>query len=154
MRAMNMICLSLIAVGLVSVAGVLGQETPKKGDAVKEELKRLEGTWRAVAVEVGGKETDDEIGPNNLLVFSGTKLSSVIGVNKRTIECTYTIDPTKNPKWIDQTRTSDKVAWHGIYELKGDMLKVFLGPSGKRPTEFKTKEGTQQVIHTLERVKP
>ena len=85
MRAMNMICLSLIAVGLVSVAGVLGQETPKKGDAVKEELKRLEGTWRAVAVEVGGKETDDEIGPNNLLVFSGTKLSSVIGANKRTI---------------------------------------------------------------------
>ena len=155
MRVRSMICFGLIPVGLLSVAGVLGQEPPKKGDAVKEELKRLEGTWRVVAVELGGKETDrEEIGPNNLLVFSGTKCSVVTGTKKRTIESTLTIDPTKNPKWIDQSRTSDNVTLHGIYELKGDILKVFLVSDGKRPTEFKTKEGTQQVIHTLERVKP
>jgi uncharacterized protein (TIGR03067 family) len=91
--------------------------------------------------------------PNDLLVFSGTTCSTVTG--KRTIECTFTIDPSKSPKWIDVTRTEDKVACPGIYELKDGTLKVFLGtPGGKRPTEFKTKEGTQQVIHTHERVKP
>ena len=155
MRALRMICFGLIAVGFVSVVGVWGKESPKKDDAVKDELKRLEGAWRVVAVELGGKEIDrEEIGDgNNLLVFSGTKCSTVTG--KRTIECTFTIDPTKTPRWIDVTRTSDKITWPGIYELKGDTLKVFQGPpGGKRPTEFKTKEGTQQVIHTHERVKP
>lgn len=155
MRVLSMICVGLIAVGFLSVIAVLGQETPRKDDAVKEELKRLEGTWRVVAVELGGKEIDrEEIGDaKNLLVFSGTKCTTVTG--KRTIECTFTIDPTKNPKWIDIRRVSDKVTWPGIYELKGDTLKVFQGtPGGKRPTEFKTKEGTQQVIHTHERIKP
>lgn len=156
MRVLSMISFSVIAVGFVCVVGVLGQETPKKGDGVKEELKRLEGTWRVVAVELGGKETDrEEIGPNNLLVFSGTKSSVVTGTKKRTIECTFTIDPTKSPKWMDTTRISDKVSWPGIYELKDDTLKVFLGsPGGKRPTEFKTKKHTQQVIHTYQRIKP
>jgi uncharacterized protein (TIGR03067 family) len=125
----------------------------RNDDVVKEELKRLAGTWRAVAVELGGKEPDVEIGPNNLLVISGTKLSFVTGEKKRTIECTFTIDPTKKPMWIDVTRTSDKVTWHGIYELEGDKLKLFQSTPGKRPTEFKTKEGTQEVIHTHERVK-
>ena len=155
MRALSMICFGLMAVGFGSVVGVLGQETPKKDDAVKEELKRLEGSWRVVAVELGGKEMDrEEIGDaKNLWVFSGTKCSTVTG--KRTIECTFTIDPAKSPKWIDVTRTSDKVTWPGIYELKGETLRVFQGtPGGKRPTEFKTTEGTQEVIHTHERVKP
>jgi uncharacterized protein (TIGR03067 family) len=154
MRAPCVICFGLIALGIVSGAGVLGQETPKKADPVKEDLKHLEGTWRAVAVELGGKEMDrEEIGPNNLLVFSGTNCSTVTG--KRTIECTFTINPSMSPKWIDVTRTADKVTWPGIYELKDGTLKVFLGtPGGKRPTEFKTKERTQQVIHTHERVKP
>jgi uncharacterized protein (TIGR03067 family) len=155
MRALSIICFGLIALGFVFVVGVMGQETPKKDDAVREDLKRLEGTWRVVAVELAGKEIDlEEIGDGqNLLVFSGTKCSTVTG--KRTIECTFTIDPTKSPKWIDVTRTSDKVAWPGIYELKGDTLKVFQGtPGGKRPAEFKTKEGTRQVIHTHKRVQP
>ncbi|HTU21362.1 MAG TPA: sigma-70 family RNA polymerase sigma factor [Gemmataceae bacterium] len=129
------------------------QPRNEKDDAVNKERKRLEGTWRVVAVELGGKQTDrEEIGPNNLLVFSGSKMSAVIGTKKRTIDCTFTIDPTKNPKWIDTTRISDKVSWPGIYELKGDTLKVFLG-GGKRPTQLKTREGTLEVIHTYQRIK-
>jgi uncharacterized protein (TIGR03067 family) len=127
MRMLSMISFCVVALGFVSDVGVLGQET-KKGNGVKEELKRLEGTWRVVAVELGGKETNrEEIGPNNLLVFSGTKSSVVTGTKKRIIECTFTVDPTKSPKWMDTTRISDKVSWPGIYELKGDTLKVFLG---------------------------
>ena len=155
MLVLRLTSFSVIAVGFVYVVAALGQETPKKGDDVKEELKRLEGTWRVVAVELGGKEMDrEEIGPNNLLVFSGTKSSVVTGTKMRTIECTFTLDPTKSPKWMDSTRISDKISWPGIYKLEGDTLKVFLGsPGGKRPTGFKTKEGTQQVIHTYQRVK-
>jgi|SRR5579864_81701 len=153
MRVLSVVGLGLVVVGLVSTTAVWGEEAQKKEATLKEELKRLEGTWRVIAVELGGKEIDrNEISPNNLLIFSGTKCSTVTG--KRTIEGTFTIDPSKSPKWIDVTRTSDKVTWPGIYELKDDTIKVFLGtPGGQRPTEFKTREGTQQVIHTHDRVK-
>lgn len=153
MRALSMISLGVIAVAVGFIAGVFGQDTPKKGDAVKEEMKQLEGTWRAVAVELGGKEMDRQDIADYRLVFSGTECSIVSGY--RVIRCTFTIDPSKTSKWIDVTLTANKVTWPGIYELKDGTLKVCLDTTGgKRPTEFKTKDGTQQVLRTYERVKP
>jgi uncharacterized protein (TIGR03067 family) len=151
-----MISFSALAMSLVCLASTLGRDTPEKSEEVGKELKRLEGTWRTVAVELGGKEMNrDDIGPHNLLVFSGNKCTLVSGPNnERKIEYTFTIDPTKKPKWMNTTRTSDKLYLLGIYELKGNTLKIFeCGSGGKRPTEFKTKEGTREVIHTLQRVK-
>jgi len=153
MRALSMISLGVIVVAFGAITGVSGQDTPKKGDAVNKEMKQLEGTWRVVAVELGGKEMGRQELVDYLLVFSGTECSIVSG--KRVIRCTFTIDHSNTPKWIDVTRTSDKVTWPGIYRLNDATLKVFLDTTGsKRPTEFKTKEGTQQVIRTYERVKP
>src|SRR5262249_42478374 len=66
---------------------------------------------------------------------------------------TFTIDPTKNPKWIDVKLPAGDST--GIYELKGDRLRVcWASPGEKRPAEFKTKEGIQQAIVTYERIKP
>jgi uncharacterized protein (TIGR03067 family) len=144
----------LLLVGVLALAGGWGHAAPRKGDPVADEVKRLEGTWRVIAIETGGQELGrDEFGPNNLVVISGTKFSVVTGRSKRTIECTFTIDPAKDPKWIDTTRTDDKASWPGIYELKGDTLKLYFGSPGKRPTELKTKAGDGQTIHTHERVK-
>jgi uncharacterized protein (TIGR03067 family) len=138
------------SLGLLFRVDVTGGPFDKKRE-LKEELKKLEGTWRVIAVQLGGEDMPrEEIGPNNLLIVSGEKYTTVIG--KRRIECTMTVDPTREPKEIDVRRTSDKVTWLGIYELKGDSLKVFFGNKDKRPTEFKTKEGTEQVFHEFRRV--
>ena len=153
MRAPSIISLGVMAVAIGFIAGVFGQDTPKKGDAMNEEMKQLEGTWRAVAVEFGGKEMDRRDVSDYRLVFSGTECSIVSG--KRVTRCTFTIAPSKSPKWIDVTPTGDKVTWPGIYELKDGTLKVFLDTTGgKRATGFQTKDGTQEVIRTYERVEP
>jgi len=152
MRVSSIISLGVMAVA-IGFAGIFGQAAAKKGDAVKEEMKQLEGTWRTVAVELGGKEMDHQDIPDYRFVFSGTDCSIVSG--KRVRNCTFTIDPSRNPKWLDVTPTGDRVTWLGIYELKDGTLKVFLDTTGgKRATEFKTKTGTQQVIRTYERVIP
>lgn len=152
MRVPRIVLLGVMAVA-IGFAGVFGQAAAKKGDAVKEEMKRLEGTWRTVAVELGGKQIDRQDIPDYRFVFSGTDCSIVSG--KRVRNCTFTIDPSRSPKWLDVTPAGDKVTWPGIYELKDGTLKVFLDTTGgERVTEFKTKTGTQQVIRTYERVEP
>src|SRR5262245_36247709 len=121
----------LLIIGILAIGSGASRGAPKKDDPVADEIKALQGTWRLVSIETGGKVLGPEgFGPNNLLVFAGNKCSTVIGRSKRTIECTFTIDPTKSPKWIDMKRSDDKVMWDGIYELKGDTLKVYLGSPG------------------------
>ncbi len=123
-----------------------------KEAAVKEELKRLEGTWRCVGLELGGKRIEgqayrDQYGPNPI-VFKGNKLNLP---GKAKITCTFTIDPTRTPRWIDSTRDSDGLKLYGIYELKDGKLKLY-DDGGKRPAEFKTRKGGSDVFHIYEKV--
>jgi RNA polymerase sigma factor (sigma-70 family) len=134
---------------------------PKKAAAApsrrledQEDLNKLEGTWHMVACEEGGKLLAPEnTNPNDFLTFEGTKLYFKSGV--RGLRGVVTIDPSKNPKWMDHTFTDGKLVYKGIYDLKGDKLRLFMGlPGGERPTAFKTKEGEKLWLRTFERVKP
>jgi RNA polymerase sigma factor (sigma-70 family) len=163
----------LLVLGMVAFGGILlyhdsavGQQvkaeqkeqTPDlgkdKGKAIKEEMQRLEGTWRAVAVELGGVivGSPDQINPNNQLVFSGNKCTVMTDPKEPKITSAFTIDPSKKPKWLDTKRDQDGIVRPGIYEFQGDTLKVFIGDSDKRPAEFKTQKGTTQAIFTYKRV--
>ncbi len=121
-------------------------------DAVKADLKKLQGTWHMVGCEEGGKPVAPEnVNPNDFLSFEGTTFFFKSGL--RGLKGTFTIDPSKTPKWMDQT-SSGGLVFKGIYEFKGDRLRVFLAaPGGERPTEFKTKVGDKLWIRTYERVK-
>ena len=68
--------------------------------------------------------------------------------------------PTKGPKEIDITKQPKKGGsppriLRGIYEIKGDTLKVCYFPidNGKRPTEFVSKEGLNIGLIVLTRAK-
>ena len=117
-------------------------------EAVAAELKKLEGAWRMVGREVGGKPV--AVGRYERLYFAGTKITVKSGY--RVTDLQFTFDPLKAPKWIDAVYRSGAQG-KGIYELKADTLRLFIEQNGERPTDFKTKEGTGQAIQTFERVK-
>ena len=130
---MRLALFTLLALTLSAYAG-------EKGDG-KEDLKKLQGTWKVVALEADGKAQPKEKSPKEI-VIEGKKLT---GLGP---EMTVTLDPGKKPKWVDLTfkREGKLYPVRAIYEVRGDELKVCipLAEKGKlfenkRPTGFETK---------------
>jgi uncharacterized protein (TIGR03067 family) len=145
--------LAALAVGLL-----LGAQEAKKEDAVKEELKKLEGTWIAKSLVMDGKEEPNVEEKKILLIITGEKFKVSID-DMDLSEGTVVIDPSKKPKTIDLKYTAgpnkDKVE-AGIYELDGDNLKTnFTQPAGntERAKEFTSKEGSNLELITFKRKK-
>jgi uncharacterized protein (TIGR03067 family) len=116
----------------------------------------LEGTWLPSEAELAGKQFPDEIRKTIKLVVKDDKYTVTVG--KQVDQGTVKLDPSAKPKTIDITGTEGPnkgKTFLAIYELKDDTLKVCYDLSGKnRPTEFKTKEGTQLFLVTYKREKP
>ena len=128
-------------------------EKDKRNKAMNAELQKLDGMWRLVSLEIGGNAVDPETwGRNVRREFSGTAVHFHSGT--RVTRSEIRIDPSKTPGWIDETWVTGKRT-HGIYERKGNTLRLFLVPADeKRPTQFKTRDGTKEAIATFERINP
>jgi uncharacterized protein (TIGR03067 family) len=145
---------------------------PDGADGTKtgaKELELLRGTWNIDSMEWGGKGLPKELMTGYKFVFDGNKLSweGAIGMMSRAGKisahgdavhpCEFKINPGQNPKEIDitlQLKTGDRTLL-AIYEIKGDTLKVcyFASNTGRRPTEFVTKEGVNTGLIVLTRAK-
>lgn len=150
---------AIVCVGLGSV----GHADEKPVD----DQKQLQGLWLPTGIEVAGKKLPADAPPVKELriLIKGDRL--VFNPDHKTQpkrEMAFTIDPKASPKAIDLSPVDGprkgKVFPAGIYVLEGDALTVCLdekqleeGKPGKRPTEFKTKEGDGQVIFYLKRSK-
>src|SRR5215218_7354435 len=96
-------------------AGTSPGDEPSK--AVKEELKLLAGEWKIVAAEAEGKPIESKA----IVTFTADcKCTIVTPGSTTTIETTFTLDPTKEPKHMDVLDAVRKTPHKGIYELKGD----------------------------------
>src|SRR5262249_5890704 len=140
-------------VALLAVAGV----APPGGGGAKNDLKRVEGDLTGVAHEADGKKlTADEgkkahgklgvQGGQYTIYFDGKKA----GAGK------VKLDADKKPKQIDvvaeEGPTKGKTML-GIYELKGDDMRVCFAQPGKdRPTAFRTEKGSGQILLGYRRV--
>jgi uncharacterized protein (TIGR03067 family) len=129
-----------------------GAGGPKTG---AKDLELLQGTWNIDTMEWGGKSLPKELMSGYKFVFAGNKLTwdGAIGIQSvmgkvmaidGTFPCDFKIDPGKEPKQIDITlhlKKGDRTVL-GIYEIKGDTLKVcyFSSDTGKRPAELSTKD--------------
>jgi uncharacterized protein (TIGR03067 family) len=138
---------------LVLVIGVLIAAQDKKE---KDDKEKLQGTWRAVSAEEGGKE--DPKAKENTLTFDGDNWT-IKENDKVRWKGTLKVDSTKKPKTIDMAVTepppfAGKTSL-GIYELDGDNLKWCAAEPGEkeRPKEFATK-GTHNLMVVLKREKP
>jgi uncharacterized protein (TIGR03067 family) len=118
----------------------------------------LQGVWAAQSVEADGKPAPAEAVKRMRFTFKGDKLL-VRGNHDddREEECPCTVDPKQTPKHLDFTPPKEQKAVLGIYELKGDELKVCVrhaSSSEGRPTEFATKAGSKLVLIVFKKQKP
>ena len=141
---------TLFALVVVLASPVLAEE-PKQPEAVKAELKKLDGVWEGYAVEGKGEKPDR--GPVHLrLTIKGDTITAFdLKDNKDMGRGTFKLDPTQKLKTLDATGVllpakRDRT-FLGIYELDGDTLKWCVDNRRKdRPTEFRTNNGAYLLI--------
>jgi uncharacterized protein (TIGR03067 family) len=119
---------------LVGNSGVHCQAAPGEG---------AQTTWKVVSAKLNGKEMEFG-GIEQLVVISGKKVSIFVA-NKLQMEFQLKTDDGAKPKAVDLI-DSEGYAWRGIYEKKGESLKVCLiwgyrrQPDQLRPRTFETEE--------------
>jgi len=123
-------------------------------DAIKKELNKFQGTWLLVSAETDGKKTPDEVVKTIKVVIDGNKHTVYRGDEALAKEIPFQIDPTKDPKTVDDTLPDGRTI-HGIYKLEGDTLtSCVAGVDKERPKEFTAKEGSGQTLRVFKRAKP
>jgi uncharacterized protein (TIGR03067 family) len=119
------------------------------------DAKAVQGSWTPVKADLGGQPmTEAVLKSISLKLDNGKYEVSVAGAPDKG---TYTIDSTSKPKGMTITGTegpNNGKTFPAIYELKGDTLRICYDLSGaKRPTEFKSIEGTRIYLVTYNRKK-
>jgi uncharacterized protein (TIGR03067 family) len=127
-------------------------------DDVRKELKALQGKWKTVGLEAGGKPFPKEAVIDFTFIV-GADGKSIGKMAKIEYDAKISVDPKKNPKTIDnvhETGVSKGKKQFGIYKLEGDKWTVCMTPPGaaenNRPKDFDTKD-TTNVVFIFERVK-
>lgn len=117
----------------------------QKGDKPKPDKETIQGVWVARSAERNGEKfTEERLKNWEELHFKDGKLTRTGAIPD---EGTYTINPDKKLKEIDLFGDT----WVGIYELKGNTLKVAIRCGEDRPTEFDSKDA---LVIVFERKKP
>lgn len=139
---MRLHALLVLAVGLLVAADA-------KEDDAKKELKKLEGTWQVVSMEMDGQKQPEDEAKQFKIVIKGNKYTLKRG-DDTVNQGTFTIDATKKPKTIDIKPTEGDNAGQtmlGIYEQDGDTQKTcYAQPDKKRPTKFSSDNGQTLIV--------
>jgi uncharacterized protein (TIGR03067 family) len=102
---------------------------------------QLHGAWVVVSVEIMGMKIDNRPqGGEQILTFEKDgKVTMRDGM--RNENGSYKLNDSPRPKEMDLTTPQETMK--GIYEVKGDTLRIafpFNGPNGARPKTFDEKE--------------
>jgi uncharacterized protein (TIGR03067 family) len=135
---------------LVCLAAALVPSLAEQGEKGKK--KAWEGTWQCLSKVVDGKKQD----AGGWLVMHEGDRYTLKKDDKVVSEGTNKRDKTVTPHTVDTTPSSGpgkgKTA-HGIYEIKGDTMRLCLAPAGKeRPNAFASPEGSSLILETWKRV--
>ncbi len=126
-------------------------------EAIKNDRRQIEGTWRIVELIVNGNRVKVEDARKLIVVNGNNGAWSLRAEEKEINRGTSTFDPMKKPKTIDFTPAigDAKGKLHlGLYELGDGVRKVCLAPAGQdRPTEFSSEPDSGHVLVKFERVK-
>ena len=136
--------LVLLVILLVAVSG---HSADTKDTSPDPDLQKLQGKWRLTYHSVAGVE--DTIGVVWELEVKDDKYTLTADSTKTT--GTIKLDSSKKPKQLEYTAENDDDTmgtFIGIYEFDGETYRTCDVEKGKddRPTEFKTKAKTGQVV--------
>jgi len=144
---------------MAALVGLTVASAQEQGDADKD-LKALQGSWTVIKIEERGKAFSGEnVKKVDIkLVVKGDKYAQK-AEGRILEEGKLKLDPSKKPAAIDLTIETGKAkgkSQRGIYELKGDSLRIHFAEAGdeKRPTAFTTKEGDKGGLLTFRRDNP
>ena len=133
-------------VGLALLAGsaaARADDTPGKGPA------ELQGCWKLVSVEAGGKAGDPVGGGQPRWVVKG---DTVYYGGEPAIR--FTADPTTSPRVIDLKFRDPERVYEGVYAVEKDTLKVCLNgraDAKDRPGALSTKDQSDWRLLVFER---
>ena len=150
----------LLAVSCGLMVVMLGSRSraAEEGQAVKEELARLQGTWQLVYAETDGKTAPGERIQAVRVEIKGNSHAVYFGDKQVVHDASFTLDPTATPRTSDLTINDgpDKGKQiHGIYELEGDTLASCVAKVGEdRPKKFATTPGSGHTFRVFKRVRP
>jgi uncharacterized protein (TIGR03067 family) len=121
-----------LALACFTVRVLATEEQSKDNDLLK-------GTWKVKEVDVAGKHDGAREGSTDQKWdITNGKIVIRFGDGAEE-EWTYTIASTSSPQSIDLKKTAGVKAGAtplGIYELKGDTLRICFNGDGKRPPRF------------------
>ena len=130
-----------------------------KGEKKKGDAEKIQGKWALTTAMDSGKHQVKGIEHFKLIVTA--KHFRLEFRDKVLQEFAYKLDASKHPKWIDVTEIRDGEARdpaRGIYELKGDTLKICFPDfhrRGSRSTAFESKpDSVNDVLLIGKREKP
>jgi uncharacterized protein (TIGR03067 family) len=136
--------------------GVAGPPEAVPGKLVLDDVGGLQGTWRCVSAEMGGKHPDDAI--EVLFVIEKETITAMHG--KEVVwKATLRLNTLKRPKTIDLSIVEGYLKGKeivGIYQLSRNSLKLCLtGPDKQgRPKGFMSNEGNTDELLNLRKEKP
>ena len=124
------------------------QQQPAKGRPAQDDLARLQGKWECTSEIRKGKQ-----GRANLPRIT-IKDQRIISEDFN--EEGFQIDPAKTPKYFDIIAIASgkpTTVARGIYEIKGNHLRICFDASGKgRPTAFESAEGSSNHLLAFKRM--
>jgi uncharacterized protein (TIGR03067 family) len=139
------------------LAGVAAAGLAAEPDPVKKDLDALQGVWAVEGLEYNAKDVKDKykisfVVKGDVLIVEGDN-----DVRKEYAKLALKLDPSTTPKSVDLTvagGVQKDAVLEGIYELKGDELRLCVKVFGKeRPAEFKSPDGGSVALLTLKRQK-
>ena len=123
------------------------QEEVPKGESAK-----LQGAWRVVGLEAGGRKAPEASLKEQRFLIEGDKIS--LSGKPEDLRA-YRLDATAKPRAVDIPGSVEKEFSKAIYGVEGDTLKLCFSQSTEvdRPKDFNT-AGTKYLCFTLKREKP
>jgi uncharacterized protein (TIGR03067 family) len=142
---------------LAAVGGDAGVRV-NDGAAVREELKALQGSWKAVALEARGAPLPAEAVPDFTFII-GPDGKSIGRMAQAEYTSRISVNPAADPRTMDnlhESGTHKGKTQYGVYKLDGDTFTVNMTAPGAavkdRPKDFKTAD-TAAVLFVFKRVR-
>jgi uncharacterized protein (TIGR03067 family) len=149
---------ALVPMATIANAAFLVAADQDKEDAIKQERKKYQGSWRVILLQVDGNQVPGRDAKKIMVSNQADGTWSVKVDGMEVARGTSEIEPGKTPKTVDFTPTAGSEHgkhFRGIYDIRQNCRKICFAAAGKdRPSEFASRPGSGHILAIFQREKP